>query len=162
MAQLRIKKLLHVSLLVADIRVALEFYCGVLGFTVSDKRPSMSYPGVWFEFGGQQLHLMELTNPDPVSGRPQHPGRDRHVAFMVNDLDTLTQRLREHDIAYSLSHSGRRALFTRDPDGNGLEFVELKVKRSVTAAAESAAEAGADNGLDMHTDSEQPGTKDSQ
>ena len=28
-------------------------------------------------------------------------------------------------VDYSMSRSGRRALFCRDPDGNGLEFIEV-------------------------------------
>ena len=140
MRQLRIKKLLHTSLIVADIRRAMEFYCGVLGLTPSDNRPNMNFPGVWFELGAQQLHLLEVHNPDPISGRPQHPGRDRHVALSVNDVDVLIQQLSKHDIAYNMSHSGRRALFTRDPDGNGLEFVETTRSPSLPAAPEPSSE----------------------
>ena len=26
-----------------------------------------------------QIHLMQLPNPDPTTGRPAHGGRDRHT-----------------------------------------------------------------------------------
>jgi glyoxylase I family protein len=42
----------------------------------------------------------------------------------VADLDDVISTLEAADIAYTLSRSGRRALFCRDPDGNALEFVE--------------------------------------
>jgi len=42
----------------------------------------------------------------------------------VNDLEELMRRLAAAGIAYTLSKSGRSALFCRDPDGNALEFVE--------------------------------------
>lgn len=75
---------------------------------------------------GQQLHLMQLPNPEAGLERPMHGGRDRHVALAVDDLAGLVKRLEDADICYTLSQSGRRALFCRDPDGNALEFIERK------------------------------------
>jgi glyoxylase I family protein len=46
------------------------------------------------------------------------------VALSVNNLATLIQQLEQAGIVYSLSQSGRRALFCRDPDDNALEFIE--------------------------------------
>jgi glyoxylase I family protein len=114
----------HVSLLVADTGRALGFYRDLLGLPVSGERPGMSFPGAWLQIGPQQIHLLELPNPDPTSGRPAHGGRDRHVALTVTDLDALTTRLDGAGIPYSLSRSGRRALFCRDPDGNAVELIE--------------------------------------
>jgi len=114
----------HVSMLVADSARALVFYRDVLGMSVSDARPALGYPGAWLEIGAQQLHLLELPNPDPLTGRPAHGGRDRHCALTLRDLDALRRRLEVAGIPYTLSKSGRRALFCRDPDGNALEFIE--------------------------------------
>jgi glyoxylase I family protein len=74
--------------------------------------------------GDQQIHLLELPNPDPVAGRPEHGGRDRHVAMRVSGLDDVKARLDAAGLAYTLSRSGRRAVFCRDPDGNALELIE--------------------------------------
>ncbi len=117
-------KLLHASLLVADLGRARAFYEGVLGLTPSPSRPEMGFPGVWYEVGGAQVHLLCLPNPDPVTGRPAHGGRDRHTAFAVADWEGLKTALDAVGLAYTLSRSGRRALFVRDPDGNALELVE--------------------------------------
>ena len=87
-------------------------------------RPDLGYPGAWLQVGGRQIHLLELPNPDPVAGRPAHGGRDRHLALAVTDLDWLAGRLATAGVAFTLSRSGRRALFCRDPDANALEFVE--------------------------------------
>lgn len=35
------------------------------------------------------IHLMELPNPDPVTGRPEHAGRDRHTCIAVRDVSKL-------------------------------------------------------------------------
>lgn len=114
----------HVSLLVRDTRQALVFYQQVLGLMVDETRPDLGYPGAWLQLGDRQLHLLELPNPDPVAGRPAHGGRDRHLAVRVQSLDTLIASLEQHGIDFTLSRSGRRALFCRDPDANALEFIE--------------------------------------
>lgn len=70
---------------------------------------------------------MQLPNPDPTEGRPPHGGRDRHVAVSVAKLDPLIARLDGNGVKYTLSMSGRRALFCRDLDGNAYEFMEMPV-----------------------------------
>ncbi|MFZ0107098.1 MAG: VOC family protein [Thiobacillus sp.] len=116
----------HVGLLVADIARARYFYESVLGLEPFPHRPELPYPGAWYELGsGQQLHLMQLPNPDAASVRPEHGGRDRHVALGVKDMAGLKQRLDAAGVHYTVSKSGRAALFCRDPDLNTLEFVEV-------------------------------------
>jgi len=114
----------HVSVIVADTQQSLLFYRDVLGLAEDPQRPGLGYPGAWLTIGAQQIHLLELPNPDPVTGRPAHGGRDRHVALTLRNLDALRRRLEAAAIPYTLSKSGRRALFCRDPDGNALEFIE--------------------------------------
>lgn len=114
----------HTSFLVADLNRALAFYHGVLGLEIVSDRPNLGYPGAWLQIQAQQIHLLQLPNPDPIEGRPQHGGHDRHVAFEITNLDALVAELKQAGITYSLSRSGRRALFCRDPDGNALEFIE--------------------------------------
>lgn len=114
----------HVSLIVADTERALVFYRDLLGLDVDPTRPSLGYPGAWLKLGDQQIHLLELPNPDPVDARPPHGGRDRHLAVSVTDLDAVTKLLEAAEIDFTLSRSGRRALFVRDPDANALELIE--------------------------------------
>lgn len=113
----------HSSLLVADTQASLKFYCDILGLKQLE-RPDFPYAGAWLDLGLQQLHLIELENPDPTTGRPEHGGRDRHVAFHVTNLDLIKNDLEQNGVIYTLSASGRRALFCRDLDGNALEFIE--------------------------------------
>ena len=119
-----ISQILHSSVIVQDTQTALDFYQGVLGLTLDESRPDLGYPGAWLNVGKQQIHLLELPNPDPISGRPAHGGRDRHVALAVNDIDALQNKLEQAGLEFTRSKSGRKALFTRDPDGNTLEFIE--------------------------------------
>ncbi|CAN0071605.1 unnamed protein product [Ascophyllum nodosum] len=70
---------------------------------------------------------MELPNPDPIDGRPEHGGRDRHVAFTIQDLEPLIGRLNKAGVIYTMSKSGRAALFCRDLDGNAFEFIQQAI-----------------------------------
>jgi len=114
----------HASYIVEDTQRALAFYCGVLGLIQDHNRPDLGYPGAWLQVGDGQIHLLELPNPDPVEGRPEHGGRDRHLAMSVIDLDQIKIALERADINYTQSKSGRRALFCRDVDGNAIELIE--------------------------------------
>ena len=115
----------HSSVVVGDLKIALEFYQDILGLASSNQRPDLGYPGAWLELGEQQIHLLQLPTVDPVTGRPEHPGRDRHLAVSLTGLDELRARLTQAGIPYASSRSGRKALFCRDPFGNGLEFIEV-------------------------------------
>lgn len=121
---MRITDFLHASLLVSELAAARNFYEGVLGLAPSPERPAMGLDGVWYEIGAQQIHLLVLPNPDPIRGRPEHGGRDRHIALGVSDLEELMSLFEQAGIPYTLSRSGRPAMFCRDPDGNAIELVE--------------------------------------
>jgi catechol 2,3-dioxygenase-like lactoylglutathione lyase family enzyme len=121
-----ITALLHAGLLVSDLACAKTFYESVLGLTLYPNRPELPYPGEWYDLGnGQQLHLMCLPNPDAAIVRPEHGGRDRHIALGVKDMAALKSRLEAAGVKTTASKSGRAALFCRDPDANTLEFVEV-------------------------------------
>jgi glyoxylase I family protein len=112
----------HVSILISDTKRSLGFYQDVLGMAQAP-RPDLGFPGAWLQVGEQQIHLLELSNPDLVTGRPEHGGRDRHLALRVADLDALSEKLERAGIAFTRSRSGRAALFCRDPDGNAVELI---------------------------------------
>ena len=121
-----ITALLHAGLLVADLARARVFYESVVGLQLYPNRPELPYSGEWYDLGGgQQLHLMQLANPDAASVRPEHGGRDRHIALAVKNMDALKSRLKAAGVTFTASKSGRAALFCRDPDANTLEFVEV-------------------------------------
>ncbi len=122
---IEIRAINHVSLLVSDTARSLDFYHGLLGLEVDDSRPVLDFPGAWLRIGSMQIHLLEFPAAARPGGLSEHGGRDRHIAMNVADLDAVIKVLEVADIAYTLSRSGRRALFCRDPDGNALEFVEI-------------------------------------
>ncbi len=116
--------ILHASFITTDLTRSRAFYESVLGLQLNPNRPKMSYDGAWYDVApNQQIHLLLLPDPEAGLQRPSHGGRDRHVALAVTDLAELIERLKRAGIAYTLSSSGRRALFCRDPDGNALELI---------------------------------------
>lgn len=117
----------HASLLTSDLARSRAFYEGVLGLLPAADRPQMSFDGVWYDIAaGQQIHLLALPDPEAGLSRPAHGGRDRHIALAVKELAALKVRLDAAGVAYTVSQSGRQALFCRDPDGNALEFIDTK------------------------------------
>mmetsp|Transcript_37842 Transcript_37842/g.88057 ORF Transcript_37842/g.88057 Transcript_37842/m.88057 type:complete len:174 (-) Transcript_37842:257-778(-) len=124
-AEIKYGELQHCGVLVDDVKTGVDFYTKVLGMKdVSELRPNLPYEGAFLECGANQIHLMKLPDPDPRDGRPEHGGRDRHLAVTVGDLHPLEGSLKENGVAYTMSKSGRRALFCRDPYMNAIEFVE--------------------------------------
>lgn len=139
----------HVGVLVADAAMALEYYTQVLGMVAQPDEP-MAVAGACVRVGAQTIHLMEVAeNPDPAAvdptysmsapppgyvarGRPVHAGRDRHVAITLHDLAPLKASLEANGVNYTMSYSGRQALFCRDPDGNGWEFGPPKTYEGAT------------------------------
>jgi len=114
----------HCSVIVKELDEAVEFYVNILGLKKNPQRPQLGYPGAWLDVGEQQIHLLQIPNPDPTEGRPEHGGRDRHVALAVRSMDKIVSKLEEAGLDFSVSKSGRRALFCRDPDNNAIEIVE--------------------------------------
>ena len=123
---IHIKQLMHAGRIVSDLKRSREFYEGLLGLSPNPNRPDFSFEGVWYDIGANQLHLMVVPNPYADVTRPEHGGRDNHVAFSVEDVVPIREALDKAGVAYSMSKSGRAAVFCRDPDGNALEFSAVR------------------------------------
>ncbi|BAT76843.1 uncharacterized protein HKW66_Vig0023150 [Vigna angularis] len=119
----------HVGILCENLERSLDFYQKVLGLKINEARPNDEVPfrGAWFWVGSEMIHLIELPNPDPLTGRPEHGGRDRHTCIAIRDVSKLKAILDKAGIPYTLCPSGRPRIFTRDPDANALEFTQVDV-----------------------------------
>jgi glyoxylase I family protein len=111
-----------VGVIVASAKDALRFYTDVFGMDDATNSCMLEVPGACVRVGEQTIQLMEVPQPDPVQGRHVHAGRDRHVAVTLHDLAPLKASLEANNHNYTMSYSGRQALFTRDHYGNGWEF----------------------------------------
>lgn len=78
----------HAGVLVKDTESSKQFYMQVLGMVdETDLRPGLPFPGAFVRAGASQIHLMELPNPDPLTGRPAHGGR--YVFFFSHFFSCL-------------------------------------------------------------------------
>lgn len=123
--KIHVAQYLHTALLVSDLERAEYFYGTVLGLPKVD-RP-LKFPGVWYQIGGVQIHLIVTSTFAEKLRNEDKWGRNQHVAFAVADLDVAKVQLETHGLPVQMSASGRAALFTRDPDGNVVELSQASV-----------------------------------
>ena len=115
----------HVSIIVEDADKTLQFYQDLLHVELLP-RPDLGFPGYWVDLhAGQSLHIMQLPNPNAATNRPEHGGRDYHFALRVDCIDDFIDVLEQKGMSYTLSKSGRKALFTKDLDDNAFELFEV-------------------------------------
>lgn len=111
---------LHLALNVSDLAQAEAFYGGILGLEVAKR--SLSFPGIWYQVGPFQLHLIVVEGWKMNLYTPEKWGRNAHLALGVEDLETAKATLIDAGCPVQTSASGRAALFTQDPDGNVIEL----------------------------------------
>lgn len=117
---MQITQSLHVAVLVSDLEQAEYFYGNVLGLSKVER--VLKFPGVWYQVGEFQIHLIVDPNAARELQNAEKWGRNPHIAFGVVNLDEAKERLQAHGHDLQMSASGRAALFTQDPDGNIIEL----------------------------------------
>ncbi len=115
----------HVHLKVADLERALGFYCGVLGFKLTQHYGT----GGAFISAGAYHHHIGLNTWESLGGSPPPAGTTGlfHLAILYPTRATLADALqRLMDAGISLDgasdHGVSEALYLRDPDQNGVEL----------------------------------------
>ncbi|MBE9122027.1 VOC family protein [Tychonema sp. LEGE 07199] len=119
---MQITQPLHCAILVSQLETSEHFYSNVLGLQKIDRE--LKFPGIWYQIGNFQLHLILAATIIPDAIDSQKLGRNRHLAFSVANLEEAKQQLIASNCPVQMSASGRSALFTQDPDGNIIELSE--------------------------------------
>lgn len=115
----------HVHLRVANLKRALAFYCGVLGFELTQRYGNQAA----FVSAGGYHHHIGLNTWESEDGSPPPAGTTGlyHLAILYPTRAALADALRRL-IAANISlegasdHGVSEALYLRDPDGNGVEL----------------------------------------
>lgn len=115
----------HVHLKVSDLERSLDFYCGVLGFSLVARYGSQAA----FVSAGGYHHHIGLNTWESRGGGPPPRGTTGlyHVAIRYperSDLARALERLLAAEVALqgAADHGVSEALYLVDPDGNGLEL----------------------------------------
>lgn len=115
----------HVHLKVSDLERSLQFYCGVLGFELTQRFGTQA---AFISAGGYHHHI-GLNTWESLGGRPPAPGTTGlyHAAILYptrRALAVALKRLVDADVRLdgAADHGVSEALYLRDPDENGLEL----------------------------------------
>jgi catechol 2,3-dioxygenase-like lactoylglutathione lyase family enzyme len=117
----------HVSLTVRDVEASRAFYEGLLGLATIE-RPDLGLPGVWYQSGAAQIHLIQAPE-GADTGRP--PGSltplANHLAFEIDDYEKVLDTLEARNVEVVRTSPGIGQMWIRDPDGH---VIELTVPRT--------------------------------
>lgn len=115
----------HVHLKVADLERSLQFYCGVLGFQLTQRYGRQAA----FVSAGGYHHHIGLNTWESLGGKPPPRGSTGlfHVAILYPDRTQLADALRRLvkagvEIDGASDHGVSEAIYLRDPDQNGIEL----------------------------------------
>jgi glyoxylase I family protein len=116
-----VRALNHVSLRIRDLDRSRKFYEELVGLAPAP-RPDLGFPGVWYQVGSSQLHLLAgETHMEPID--PTGP----HFAVEVPDVEAVRRELDVRGVPYLAF--GATQLWIRDPDGNVVEVIQTGAPR---------------------------------
>jgi catechol 2,3-dioxygenase-like lactoylglutathione lyase family enzyme len=108
----------HVAIDITDVQRSKEFYGGLLGLTEIPRPVSFTFGGAWYQIGPDVLHL--VSRPESIPEAPHH------FCLFVADVHGWAKTIAaagypvQWDTKFKIPGIDR--FFTRDPDGNRVEF----------------------------------------
>ncbi len=147
MAEFRVVGTNHTSFTVSDLDRSVAFFTEAMGFALLHRGPRdpetiarvVGVPGAdidvaYVQAPGHRLELIQYKGPADrgrVESRPCDTGF-AHIAFDVDDIDAALAAAAPHGVEpvnppQDLRHgpnTGGRAVYTRDPDGVTIEFIQ--------------------------------------
>ena len=114
----RVTHIDHCTILVTDVAKARHFYGDLLGLREVPAPKEFDFVAVWYDLGGQYLHLLQKPEPDTPS--------PRHFCLHVDDVQAARDALRAKGltIAETVKIAAADRFFVRDPDGNRVELLQ--------------------------------------
>jgi catechol 2,3-dioxygenase-like lactoylglutathione lyase family enzyme len=115
---MRVTNLDHVTVIVTDVERSRRFYRDMLGLRELPPPYTFDFVVIWFDLGGQYLHLLHKPEADVIS--------PRHFAIGVADAVAARDHCRAAgltiDETVRIPNADR--FFIRDPDGNRIELIQ--------------------------------------
>lgn len=135
---IRLSRIGHVALRVADIERSRKFYSTLLGFEVVEEEDP-EHGGVFMALEGLSHTIDLFPIPDGQAALAATPGAVgvRHVAFLVDSEQALkdaylTLQANGVAIVRAVDHVSQKSVYFHDPDGNLLEiYYELPHARAL-------------------------------
>lgn len=119
----------HIAIIVSDYELSKDFYVNKLGFTIirENYRSERNDWKLDLQCGNIELEIFGVSNPPGRVSNPESCGL-RHLAFMVDDVETIVKELEEKGIECETvrtdEFTGKKMTFFKDPDGLPLELRE--------------------------------------
>jgi len=129
-AKERTVQYVHTCYRVLDLDRSIDFYQNKLGLELARRVPiGDDATNAFFAVPGDPEPRLELTLNHDQTGPYELGTGYSHVAFAVEDLDALAEKLEaaggvEFESKPHAMGSGTRIFFDRDPDGYRIEFIE--------------------------------------
>ena len=118
----------HLGIKSADIAKSLHFYCDLLGF---QRQETLEIFGKTYYFVGDDSASIEIEagNPGDTQTNPRFQTGLYHLAFTVDDVRGLVERLRAQGVAVVLdplsTRPDRIVAFIEDPDGVFIQLIQI-------------------------------------
>jgi lactoylglutathione lyase len=122
----------HTCYRVLDLEKSIDFYTNKLGLELARKTPvGDDATNAFFAVPGDPEPRLELTLNHGQEEPYELGSGYSHVAFAVEDLDALADRLEgaggvDFESKPHAMGSGTRIFFVKDPDGYRIEFIERR------------------------------------
>ncbi len=120
----------HIAIICSDYEKSKHFYVDILGLEIikeTYRKERKSYKLDLSLNGKYIIELFSFPNPPKRTSRPEAQGL-RHLAFEVNDIDTIVSCLEENGVPTEAIRTdeltGKRFTFFNDPDNLPLELYE--------------------------------------
>jgi catechol 2,3-dioxygenase-like lactoylglutathione lyase family enzyme len=118
----------HIGIKASDVDRSLRFYCDILGL---ERQEELEIMGKRFYFVGNDTLSIEIEagNPGDTQVDPRTQTGLYHLAFTVDDVEGLVDRLKSQGVAVALepvsTRPDRIVAFIEDPDGAFIQFIQI-------------------------------------
>ncbi len=115
----------HMSFPVRDLDKSAAFYRDILGLEPMPRPDIFPVPGLWFQAGACEVHLIQVEEGLDV-GQPPKMIKPiaRHAAFAIDDYDEAVTFLKEAGLMVFETNADVGQMWVADPDGHVIEFIK--------------------------------------